>query len=345
MDINFPNPPQDMYNQTSYTSDGKSFQADVYPPERNVQTPVSNNTLGANFSSLIGTNVNVSTGLNGVITEKSPTKPKKKKTSTELSTTDKDDKSAIANSKEIVENTVYADAYTDTNNMTLNIIAQSDELLRECKEDLDFIRSQRTMKGKYHYINATMASMSSLLSTKLAAIKEINSNIKVANDMEYRRFKDMGALNATDDNKMVMDAYNAFISAPLGAPPYQQPGTMNLTGGLDNVIRADYPDNVQASMDAGFQNYMNTMSPEERIMMNDTTQNMEECIEYDEATGTRRLVWYDNATGLPVPGMPASTSITLEDYTIDLNKKIAKNMNLADVKPVKIVNSGNINRF
>jgi hypothetical protein len=98
-------------------------------------------------------------------------------------------------------------------------------------------------------------------------------------------------------------------------------------------------------MDAGFQNYVNTMSPEERIMMNDTTQNMEECIEYDEATGTRRLVWYDRSTGLPVPGMPASTSITLEDYTIDINKKIAKNMNLADVKPVKIVNSGAIDRF
>jgi hypothetical protein len=340
MDINFPNPPQNAYSQMTYTSDGRSIQTDVYPPQK------PTNSLGANFSSLIGTNVNVPTAMSNVVTEKSPVKPKKKKTKEDEDSTTTTESTALTNSKEIVENTVYADAYTDTNNMTLNIIAQSDELLRECKEDLDYIRSQRAMKGKYHYINATMASMSSLLSTKLAAIKEINSNIKVANDMEYRRFKDMNANQVTmDDNQAVMNAYSAFISPPIGAPAYQLPGTTNLTGGLAGVVRADYTGEVKDQMDAGFQNYLANMTPEEKIMMNDSTNSMEECIEYDEATGARRLVWYDNATGKPVPGMPASTNLALEEYTIDPISKTAKNMHIADVKNVKIVNSGAIDRF
>ena len=68
-------------------------------------------------------------------------------------------KSNNTNSKKIVENTVYSDTYADTNSMTYGIINQTDELLRECKQELDYLRSQTRLKGRYHYINDTVSSM------------------------------------------------------------------------------------------------------------------------------------------------------------------------------------------
>ena len=339
MDINFPKPPQQMYMEHAYTSDGKSIPVETYPP----QSQPHKSILGANFSNLVGGNVSVpiTSPLTNVVTtttDKKPVVKKKKKKDGEVEVVDSSD------TKQTVENTVYADTYNDTNNLTYGIIAQSDELLRECKEDLDFIRSQRSMKGKYHYVNATMASMSSLLTTKLAAIKEINSNIKSANDMEYRRFKDMRAIDTADDNKAIMDAYSAFISAPVGAPVYQQPGTMNLTGGLNGVVRADYPDDIQAGMDAGFANYVANMTPEETIMLNDANQNMEEYIVYDPSTGARKFAWFDR-NGNELPNIPPSSTLTLEDYSIDINTKLAKNINLNDIKKVKIINQDTFSRF
>ena len=339
--INFPNPPSsNMYMSKAYTSDGKQIDAEVIEPAREKVS------LGANFSKLIGTNVTTPIPVVGegyINTEK----PKKKKKNTKVLDPSKDKESDDidpTNSRQVVENTVYSDSYANTNQMSYNIIAQADELLRDCKQDLDFIRSQRNLKGKYHYTNATLASMSSLLSTKLAAVKEINNTIKSVNDMEYRRFKDMRALDQGDDNKALMDAYNAYISAPIGAPMYQQPNTMDMTAGLGGIIRSDIPGSRQ-SMDSGMANYLANLSPEENLMLNDSNPNIEEIIIYDEATGAKRFEWVDKRTDKPIPNMPISSELAIGDYTIDVNRRIAKNNNLNNTKRVKIINSGNMNRF
>lgn len=344
--MNFPNPPSNnMYMSQAYTTDGKPVQVETTPPAAPIE---KRSTLGANFSGLIGTNVStpiVPTG-NNIITEKTNLK-KKKKTGTKIVDAEKStevEEIDPTNSKQVVENTIYADSYVTTNQMSYNIIAQADELLKDCKQDLDFIRSQRNLKGKYHYTNATLASMSSLLSTKLAAVKEINNTIKSVNDMEYRRFKDMRAMDQTDDNKAIMDAYNAYISAPVGAPAYTQPNTMDLTAGLNGIIRAGLEGTTNGT-DIGMANYLANLSPEENLMLNDSNPNIEEVIVYDEATGARQFQWVDRRTDQPIPNMPISSELTVSDYNIDVNKRIAKNNNLNNTKRVIIKNSANISRF
>jgi hypothetical protein len=344
-DINFPMPPsntpsrQPMFMEQAYTTDGKQVAVEVIPPQK------TSNTLGANFSGLVGNNVTVPTGpLATINTEKKKAKRKKSSDENAVETVADGNPVASPDSNDIVENTIYADTYSTTNAMTYKIIGQTDELLRDAKQDLDFIRSQRNMKGKYHYTNAVLASMSSLLSTKLAAIKEINSTIKSSNDAEYRRFKDLRAANAMDDNKAIMDAYTAFISAPVGAPEYHQPGTMNLTGGLNGIIRADYPPEVQKSMDVGMANYLSNLTPEETLMLADNGE-YEEVILYDEATGARQFKWINTRTGQYVDSMPPSSSLTLSDYTIDTRTKTARNSNINDVKKVIVVNDGAMNKF
>ena len=349
--INFPNPPgnnqnqvnNSMYMSQAYTTDGKPVQIETITPDQEKDKL----SIGANFSGLIGTNDSTPvTPIGGTypIVEKAPKKKKKvkdptKEDSTELDTIDP------TNSKQVVENTIYADSYAATNKLAYNIIAQSDELLRDCKQDLDFIRSQRNLKGKYHYTNATLASMSSLLSTKLAAVKEINNTIKSVNDMEYRRFKDMRAIDQGDDNKALMDAYNAYISAPLGAPAYNQPTTMDMTAGLGDIIRADYSPDVQRNMDTGLANYLANLSPEENLMLNDNNPNIEEVVVYDEASGAKYFQWVDKRTDQPIPNMPISSELAVTDYTVDPLRKIAKNNNLNSTKRVIVKNSTNISRF
>lgn len=340
--ITFPMPPEgqpqqrQMYMGQAYTTDGKQIPTETIPPQRST-------TLGANFSGLVGNNVMVPIGPTEINTEKKKIRRKKSSTSTEV---DKvvEGGEVVNNDGTSVETTVYSDTYAATTSMAYKIIGQTDELLNEAKQDLDYIRSQRSMKGKYHYSNAILGSMSSLLTTKLAAIKEINSTIKATNDAEYRRFKDLRAANTMDDNKAIMDAYTAFVSAPVGAPEYHQPGTMNLTGGLNGIIRADYPADVQKNMDIGMADYLANLSPEEILMVNDNG-DLEEVILYDEASGAKQFKWINNKTGQFMDNIPPSSTITLSDYNVDVKTKTARNSNLNSIKRVVTVNNGAINKF
>lgn len=107
------------YTQESYTTDGKPVTTDVYPPDHK-------GNLGVSFSKLIGSNVTVpmTNALVNLNTEKSSPIKKKKKKSTDVATTD--NATPASTSREIVESTVYADTYADTNNMTYSVINQAD---------------------------------------------------------------------------------------------------------------------------------------------------------------------------------------------------------------------------
>jgi hypothetical protein len=329
--ISFPEPPKEkMFMEQAYTTDGR--QINIAPA---VQTEKPKSTIGADFSKLVGTNVSIPTaGISEIVTEKKKIPRKKKSTTEEGSTT-------VENTAPTAANVSYADTYSDTNAMTYRIIDQADELLRDAKQDLDFIRSQRSMKGKYHYSNAILGTMSSLMTTKLAAIKEINSNIKVSNEMEYKRYKDFNAINAMDDNQAIMDAYSAFISAPVGAPKYQLPGTMALTSGMDDIITVDYSPNSQQIMDAGMNSYLSSLTPEESLMIRDNG-NLEEVILYDEATGVKQFKWMDTSTGELLHDLPPSSNLTISDYTVDIKTNTARNTNLNSVKKVITTNSGSV---
>ena len=232
--------------------------------------------------------------------------------------------------------------------MAYGVIAQADELLSEAKVELNRIRGG-SMKGKYMYMNNMLASMSSLMSTKLQAIREINNSIKNANDMEYRRFKDNRAIETTDDNKAVMDAYKAFISAPVGAPAYHQPTTLDITAGLNGVVPSEknkeMMNSAGTSTDVGYMTYLNNLSPEENLMIQDSNPNVEEVIIYDQATGMKYFQWIDSITGKEIPNMPHSSDILLEDYVIDPRTKMAKNNNLHAVKRVIYKNEDKIDQY
>ena len=325
---------QPVYSQQIQTPTGP-VQAETYAPGTQVEPEQKKVSLGASFGSLIGTHVPASTV--DIVTETTPA-VQKKSTAVAKNKKKKDDDKPV-DSKSIVENTVYADTYADTNMLTYGIIAQTDQLLSDAKRELDTIRTSRTMKGKYAYMTKMIDSMASLFNTKMQAIKELNTTIKNANDMEYRRFKDNRALSNEDDNKLIMDAYKAFISAPVGAPAYTQPNTMQITG-MEGVV----PANAQSN-DSGLANYLSKLTPEENMMLNESNPNIEEVIEYDDMTGVKRFKWIDKRTNQEVPNMPKGSDIVLEDYIYDPRTGLAKNTKLNTVKKVVHVNGNKFNEY
>ena len=127
--------------------------------------------------------------------------------------------------------------YRDTMSALRNTVIELDVLAADMKADLDTVRSSRTLKGRFQYSSMLGQNISQILSTKVQAIKEMNTTIKNASELDYRIKKDNRELaNAGNDDQRLMDMYNAFVSAPNGAtaalgPSVQQ---MMLPGG-DNV--------------------------------------------------------------------------------------------------------------
>lgn len=322
-----------------------------YVPPVQPQYPQQQPPLNVDFSGLIGTDVSVSmeTQIDPEVKVKRKRRTTKKKTddgsaSTELVEIEDDVLDPKIEQMNRVEETSYADTYQMTSKMLNGIIMQLNENANTVKNDIEDVR-RTNPRGKYTYIANLSSALSGIRSTQITAIREINSSIKSVNEAEYRRYKDMRNSNAAqDDSKYIMDMYNAMIQAPKGSLPdaYMLPTTLDITSGT-NMVRADsMPPEMR---DAGFQNYMNNLSPEQNLMINESNPDIEEVIVYDQATGKKYFDWMNTRTGQSVPNMPQTDPMFLEDFSINPRTRIAKNANLRTSMKVIYLNEGKFDEY
>ena len=235
-------------------------------------------------------------------------------------------------------NEPYLDSYKDTTNMLNTSIAQIDLAQNQIRQDLDLIRSSKTLKRKYDYISMLTGSVCSLIGTKVTAIREINKSITDSHNLDIKRVKELklNAANEVDDNKAVMDMYNAFISMPSTSPMTAQfipSGTdMTLIEQSNNVTTTQI-----GNSDAGYQNYINNLSPVQNMMLLEGNPNIKTVVVYDPNSGNRWFDVVDTSTGQSVPNTPKPDAMFLEDTTIDVRNKIARNINLDQVYPLVIL--------
>lgn len=313
---------------------------------------LSSSGTGLSFSGLMhgdGDNMPVVVAAANAVTE---TKPKKKRSSK------KDDQPV--NHSEEVDRVVYSDTYESTNAKLHDVINQFDIVASEMKDELDKVISSRAMKGRYMAINNIARPLTDALNGKLAAIKEMNSSIKSINDMEYRRAKDNRNFESNQgDDKAVMDLYNAFIHAPVsanipstGAYSLLGPnmsdtmfaansmgagGEFTASNGQTIVLPQNNPE------DASFNNYMANLTPEQNAMLHEGTT--ETVVVYDKATGAKSFQVVDSATMQPVPNMPIPDPMFLNDVTVDVRRKIARNTNLGQVYKVITTNDDVVSEY
>lgn len=246
----------------------------------------------------------------------------------------------------------YIRTYDETQNLLRGTIAQIDSLTYDVNTQLAAIKDSRTIKGKYKYISDLAMTQSGLINAKLNAIREINKTITDTHNLELRRMKDNQAItNEKDDDKRIMDLYNAFIKTPVSAgvggyaalgPDIQQTALLE-SNGINRVGVDSYGNAVE---DIGYQQYLNNLTPEQNRMRFEKDPNIQTVVVYDQSTGDRHFDVIDMRTGQSVPNMAIPDQFLLENMTINLRTGTARNSNANMDFPLVVVgNPGSINDF
>lgn len=245
-----------------------------------------------------------------------------------------------------VENDKTIYSYNETNAMLHETMNQIDAINVELVKEFNAVQHNRTMKNKYGVLNALSENIGSMISNRISTIKEINNCISKANDMDYKKFKDMqAAQSAMNDDKYISDIYQAMISNPqmqaagpqMPAPTFNDPSIMG-----SGIVRANITQEAANGgipiTDAGYMNYIANLTPEQNMMRYEGNPNIKQVVVYDAASGAKMFQVMNVATGEVINNVPTYDNMIMEDTTLDLNTKIAKNINLNETFPIVVIN-------
>lgn len=268
--------------------------------------------------------------------------PKKKKSKTPNVKTLSDGSKVVSGDDDLPEtmkNTPYHESYTETNNMLKSVIMQSDIMTNEISKDLSDIRSSKTLKKKYDYISMLASTSSTLLGTKVTAIRELNKSITDSHNLDLKRAKELKLVNEQDDDKRIMDMYNAFISTPMGinaANFIPQSHEMNYvpSGSIDT-----------SSSDAGYSNYLNNLTPQQNRMRYENDPNIKTVVKYYSETGARHFDVINMLTGESIDNIERPASMLLENITLDVRNGIARDTNLDVTYPLIVIGSHSLSEY
>lgn len=232
----------------------------------------------------------------------------------------------------------FAKSFSKTNNMLEGTIIQTDELAAEIKQDIDAIRASKTLKNKYTYITNLTGSSASLISAKIAAIKEINSTIGQAHKLELDRMKAMreSEKDQTDDSRM-MEIYKAFVNTPVGSY-----GTPNMPTISDMTMRPEM--NGISTVSMGDLPSTN-LTPEQMRMRMENNPNIITVVKFNQSTGQRFFDVIDRNSGASIPNYPRPDAFLLDDTNLDLHSMSARNKNLDTVWPLVLIGDGDLTEY
>lgn len=237
----------------------------------------------------------------------------------------------------VQENIPYANAYADTNQQLDESIAQLNVLGRELFNDLQVIKSSKTLKNKYGYINDMTATATSIITAKISAIKEKNKSINDANHLELARVKELkSTANAEDDNTRIANMYDAFINTPIGAGRSVLGPSMQ-----DMVLQNPTSDLLHMSIGGNDQSmWEQNLDPAQNRMILEARGTIETVVIYDESSGNRWFEVLDKTTRQPVPNVEKPDSTYIYDLDINVRGGFAKDSNTNTVYPLVVINNG-----
>ncbi len=275
--------------------------------------------------------------------KKSPGRPKKVESGNLPIVTGEDSPAVTkANNGQIVENpTAYS--YMETTGMLRETLGQIDSLNSELMQEFQMVRNNRTMKNKYNVLVGLSENVGSLLSNKISAIREINSSISKANDLDYKKIKDAKAAQAAiDDDKYIADLYKSAMAQPNMSPvsPILPQVDASIFG--SGIVRAQTPFEMSNGMplDVSYLNYQSNLTPERNSWRYEDNPAVQQVLVMDDATGNKYFQYMNTQTGEIIPNMPTYDENILADTTVDRDRMIAKNNNLNQIFPLVIINQG-----
>ena len=136
---------------------------------------------------------------------------------------------------------------------------------------------------------------------------------------------------------------NPQYNAPAPQLPQVDPSLFG-----SGIVRADIKSgdiNSNGPVDAGYLNYMSNLSPEQNMMMYESNPNVKQVVVFDASTGNKFFQVMDMSTGQVIPNVPVYDQMFMEDTTLDLKTKIAKNINLNETFPIVVINEGATSQY
>ena len=251
----------------------------------------------------------------------------------------------------------YEKGYFDNAKLLYGAIAQTEQVYKNIEEELDKYRTNRAYGGKNRAMNISqfMSTQVGVISTKINAVRELNSVRNKINDLVMKKeqlLKDTGEDNA---DKNIMDAYYALVNAPrYGLPAFNQqlsPTTINtgtmvsgnqlpssgiVTASSSNIKQANNTINNQG-IDKQFEDYQKNLNPIQKRMIAQNDPNVKTVVCYDASTGNK---WFDVVniqTGMSIPGIQRPAEFLLDDMRVDTRNAIAVNSNTNMTFPLVIL--------
>ena len=229
-------------------------------------------------------------------------------------------------------NEPFEKKYAETNNILRSAIMQLDSTMSQVQEDINYVRNSKTMRNKYQYLSLLQGSIGTMIANKISAARELNNTISKCNDFEMKRYKEVKASAAAnvDDDQRVMEMYKAFVNTPVSSNPFPNVSQMAVAGSPIMATQI-------GSQDDNFANYVNNMTPQQQTMYLEDNPNVQQVVVYNQETGARYFDVIDMTTGQSIPNAEKHDVMFLEDVSIDLKNKVARNVNIGETYPLIVV--------
>ena len=237
-------------------------------------------------------------------------------------------------------NEPYINKYKETNAILKQAIAQVDIGLAEMNADINAIRASKTMRKKYDYLAAINGTMGNFISNKISAARELNNTITKANELELKRMREIAMSNEQNDDKAIMDMYQAFVNTPVGTPGYSPLGPTSLDMTVAGGINGSNIGN-----DSGYDDYLSNMTPTQHMMMLESNPDVKQVVVLDKATGRMAFDVVNMKTGQSVPNVEKRDSMFLADLYIDERNQIARDSNLGISYPLITINNKALDEY
>lgn len=245
-------------------------------------------------------------------------------------------------------NTPYINTYRENQEQLKNTINGIDMLAMQVEQDLQAVRASRTLKKKYDYVCELTSAAGSLMSNRIAAIREINNTITNAHRLEMDRAKQIKASEVNqDDDKVLMDMYRAYVNTPMGTIPNMPTIAVNQAS-LNSPtmgVPISTPNTVVSDNTDAYNAFINTPSPELAAVRMEQNPNIKVVVVYNQETHEKFFDAQDIMTGQSIQGIPLPDPSLLDGVIPDIRNGIAKNINAGLTYPLRLIGTRKFDEY
>lgn len=238
----------------------------------------------------------------------------------------------------------FSDTYTPTLKMLTDTVANIDSMYRQIDQDIAKVRKLRDSAKKFEYMSMLNSNNVSLINNRLSAIKEMNSIISKCHDLELKKAKELHSMEQVDDDKRLMDMYQAYVNMPMGmagAMPYANvPQSAIMSAGTGAVVS-----DPNSFNDPGYNQWEQNMSPEMKAMLMEGDPSIATVLVYDTNTQEKHFENINRYTGETIPGLPVPPDFILEGTVPDIVRGTARNAATNQNFELKIIGQRAVNEY